>query len=279
MSDISTYTLTDACFTDYLTTIHNFMGITINRNRKAMLIGRMRKRVNELGVEGYEDYLNVIKSDSSEKQKFINLITTNETYFYRTPRIWNFIENTFLKDWHTNNSNQTVNIWSAASSSGEEAYTLGIICQHFKSMHSDFKYRIIGTDISSSVINIANTGVYKGRSIERFKKSRPDLFDKYMIGDNESGYRVISSIKSNISFNTHNLFEKYSENESFNLVLLRNVLIYFSKQDQEKSLINVMRCLDKDGFLIIGESESLNQLEINTKPVAPLVYQHQKLHS
>ncbi len=274
MNQIRDSKLSDECFVNYANAIQKITGISIRNNRKTMLVGRIRKRLNELEIDQYEEYLNIVTTDQKEKEKFINLITTNETYFYRTPRIWNFIESTFLKNCYLNNKDNTAKIWSAAASSGEEAYTLGIICQNFKSIHPKFKYEIIGTDISASIIKQAKQGIYKGRSIKQFKKLKPELFNSYMTGNDADGYQVAQNIRSNISFDIKNIFELQNLSESFDLILLRNVLIYFSKIDQIKAITNVMKHLTSNGYLIIGESESLSQLDVNVSPIEPLVYQN-----
>ena len=272
MNQLHDSKLSDECFANYANTIQEIMGISIRKNRKTMLVGRIRKRLNELEIDHYEEYLKIVITNKAEKENFINLITTNETYFYRTPRIWRFIERKFLNDCYFSKNDKTIRIWSAAASSGEEAYTLGIICQNFKNMHPDFEYEIIGTDISASIIKKAKKGIYKGRSIKQFRKLKPELFKSYMTGNDSDGYQVIPSIRNNISFDTENLFELRKLRQSFNLILLRNVLIYFSKIDQIKAITNVMKYLSHNGNLIIGESESLSNLDVNVRPIEPLVY-------
>lgn len=261
--------LSDSCFEEYIELVHKVTGITIAKNRKSMLVGRIRKQLTRLKLKSYEEYLQLVKEDHQEKEQFINAMTTNETYFYRTPRVWDFIINEFLTKW---DSKKKLKVWSAASSTGEEAHTLGIVFQDYKSNHFGFQYNILGTDISSEVVTRAQKGSYIGRSVERFRNTRPDLFQKYMNGDDENGHRVVSEIKSNLRFNTHNLFDRFKENEKFDLILLRNVLIYFNKEDQQRVLKNIHKHLSTDGYLIIGESESLSQLETNFESVSPLIY-------
>lgn len=264
-------TIDDKCFADYIDFVHKITGITIDKNRSSMLIGRIKKRVVELGMNDYESYLKHTKGNKEEELYFTNLITTNETYFYRTPRIWEFIENDFLPNYFKEHSKQ-INIWSAASSTGDEGHTLGIVCQHFKESNQGFSYKILGTDISSSVVARATEGVYIGRPVRRFRDTREDLFSNYMVGDDEVGYKVIPSIKNNIRFKVHNLFDSLKENQQFDLILLRNVLIYFTKEDQEKVIENMYHMLSPHGYLIIGESESLNRINSNFESVSPLIY-------
>ncbi len=162
-----------------------------------MLIDRIRKRVNTLELGSYEAYCEHLKSDRTENQSLINLITTNETYFYRTPRVWNFLENEFLPS-RLEMGAQNVSIWSAAASRGDEAHTIAIFCQAFRERHPNLSYRVLGTDISQEVVSSAQKGIYKGRSIQRFRATRNDLFSRYMAGQDEEGFRVTQEVKKNI---------------------------------------------------------------------------------
>lgn len=260
---------TESCFEDYLKLVHKLTGITISKNRKTMVSGRVRRRLAKLEISSYGDYLDYVKKNSDEEELFINAMTTNETYFYRTPRVWDFVTNDLLASWDNKNK---LNIWSAASSTGEEAHTLGIVCEDHKNSYPEFSYKVTGTDISTKVTKIAADGNYKGRAVERFRQIKPDLFKKYMKGDDENGYKVLPEIKSKIKFSNHNLFKTFSSGEKFDLILLRNVLIYFTKEDQEKVLANIHKCLKPEGYLIIGESESLSRINTDFNAVSPLVY-------
>lgn len=264
--------LSDKCFGDLLSLIHSLTGITIASNRKSMVQGRIRKRAMQLALNDYESYLELVKSDLNEKNIFIDLITTNETYFFRTPRIWDYIEKVFLPNWYKDHPKKIFMVWSAAASSGEEAHSLGILCQSFKEKHPGFSYQILGTDISQEMVQLCQKGLYCGKSIESFKKARPDMFMKYMIKAEDSFYQVNADIKSRLKFQTHNLFKSQIFADAFDLILLRNVLIYFTAQDQEVVLAKIAPRLSEAGVLIIGESESLSHIQHEFKHIEPLVY-------
>lgn len=260
--------ISEACLQDLVELIHKWTGITIGQNRKAMLYGRLKKRMIALGHKSFEAYLEYAKVTPEEKTPFIDLVTTNETYFFRTPRIWEHIEKSFIPEWFQKNPGKTLRILSGASSSGEEAHSLGILCQEFKETHPAFTYQIVGTDISTKMVARATEGKYSGRSIESFR-THP-RFSKFM---KESGehYQAISEIRSRLEFRHHNLFQKLSA-QPFDLILLRNVLIYFKGPDQEKVIANLSPLLSPDGLFIIGESESLTHIQTDFESVAPLIY-------
>ena len=264
--------LGEKCFTDYIQLIHELTGITIGKNRNSLVESRLRKRIVTLNLNSYESYFLRVKEDKTEQVKFVDLVTTNETYFYRTPRIWDYIENKFLPDWFKKNPNTIFTAWSAASSSGEEAHTLGIICEAFKEKNPTFVYQIIGTDISKEMVSLCQRGEYSGRSIDSFQKNRPELFSKFMIKSSGESYKVNAEIKSRLRFQQHNLFSPFFHPEKFHLVLVRNVLIYFNSADQERVISLIEPKMIDDGALIIGESESLTHINTNFKSIEPLVY-------
>jgi len=264
--------ISEACLQDLISLIHKWTGITIGQNRKAMLYGRLKKRMLALGYHNFESYLDYAKNTPAEKIPFVDLVTTNETYFFRTPRIWEYIEKTFIPTWFQKHPEKTMRILSAASSSGEEAHSLGILCQEFKETHPAFIFQILGTDISTKMVERASLGKYNGRSIESFR-SHP-RFAKYMKAQGEH-FQAISEIKSRLEFRHHNLFQKLTA-QPFDLILLRNVLIYFKGPDQEKVIANLAPLLNPEGVFIIGESESLTHIQSDFEPIAPLIYRPKK---
>lgn len=266
--------LSEKCFGDFVKLIHELTGINIAMNRTSMIEARLRKRLVALSLPSYEAYLKLVQENRDERNQFIDLVTTNETYFFRTPRIWEYIEKKFLPNWLAAHPKKVFTAWSAASSSGEEAHSLGIICQAYKEKNPSFLYQITGTDISNEMVGLCRQGLYSGKSIDSFRKSRTDLFEKYMQKTKYDKYQVIPEIKSRLRFQQHNLFLPYKAEDHFDLILIRNVLIYFQGQDQEKVLSLLAPRLSKDGVLVIGESESLSYIDTSFKLIEPLIYSH-----
>lgn len=262
----------DDCFESFLKLTHKLTGITIASSRKSMVQGRLRKRVATLSLANYEAYLALVNDSVAEQIVFIDLITTNETYFFRTPRIWKHINEVYIPSWIASNPNKVFSAWSAAASSGEEAHSLGIALQAFKEKHPAFQYQVLGTDISREMVQLCQTGLYKGRSIEAFQTTKAELFSKYMKTSDATHYMVVPEIKTRLKFHDHNLFKILNSKDRFDLILLRNVLIYFTPTDQEKVLNNILPKLSENGILVIGESESLTHIKTGFAQVEPLVY-------
>lgn len=263
--------LNDKELSDLISLVYKHTGISMSLSKKTLLQGRIRPRLKDLNLKQYSDYIVYLKNNDEEIQSFINLATTNETYFFRTTRVWQHLQEELLTKWYLENKGKKIKIWSAASSTGEEAYSIGICCENMRKRHADFDYEIIASDISTQVLEVAKKGLYKGRSIDFFKTNHPHLFEEFMNQEGES-YTARKEIKNKIIFQKHNLFELNKKMNGFDLVFLRNVLIYFSKEDQEKVLENLYRSMNSAGELIIGESESLSSLETSFKYYAPLFY-------
>lgn len=252
--------------------IHQKTGITVADNRKGLLETRLRGRIREIQEDSFTSYLSRVTSDTSELQELIDRVTTNETYCYRTPRIWDFFRDTFLPEFCDKRLPRPMRAWSAASSTGEEAHTIGIFCEELRQSASGFDYEVFGTDISSRVVRKAQEGRYVGKAIARLQREQPNLFERHMTGNKDEGFSVKPEIKSRLSFKLHNLIKPLGPTQKFDIVFLRNVLIYFSSEEQERILRNVARQMQPDAYLIIGESESLTRLDTDFQQVSPLIY-------
>lgn len=267
--------LSDLDFAEFVKFTHDLTGITIQPNRKSMLVSRLRNRLRATSTKNFKAYLKLLKTDSAEVDLYVDAVTTNKTLFFRTPRIWSYLIDDFIPAWIKAGHNRPLEVWSGASSTGEEIYTAGMVLEDFRKKHPGFDYRIVGTDVSERVVSIAEKGLYRGRVVDMFRTSSPDLFSRYMLGSEEGGYHVTTDIRSRIKFQRHNVFKPFQTRSKYDIALLRNVLIYFTHEDQERAVANVERSLRSDGVLIIGESESLSPLQTNYVCVSPLVYRHQ----
>lgn len=264
--------LNDGDFSELRAIIHKQTGITIADNRRSMLFSRLQRRLRETGEATFRGYIAKVSSDPGEMQELTNRITTNETYFYRTPRVWSYLRETVIPEFLESQARRPMKIWSAAASTGEEGHTLGVILEDVRRANPSFDYSVLGTDISSRVLEIAERGLYVGRPVNRFKREDPELFAKQMVGNDKDGYRVRPEVKRRIQFKLHNLLKPLASGGPFDVVFLRNVLIYFTDVDQEKILANIHRQMRPEGTLVIGESESLKSLKCDFGALEPLIY-------
>jgi len=255
--------------------VHRHTGIHMAERKWTLLQGRLRRRLQTLALSRYRDYLAVLETRPDEVGAFINLVTTNETSFFRTPRIWDHLWQQLLPEWFRQHRGATLQLWSAAASTGEEAYSMAMMCEEFREHHPAFKYQILATDIASQVLAVGKAGHYQGKSIDGLKRSKPAWLAKYFQAS-EEGYTVSPALRSHVVFREHHLHKRLDGAARFDITLLRNVLIYFDEQGQCGVLENVRRAMSPNSVLIIGESESLTRLNVGFDFEQPLIYRRQE---
>lgn len=238
--------------------VRQHTGIAMNSRKSVLLQGRLGPRLRALAIPSYEQYLALVRSGGPEVQAFIDMVTTNDTVFFRTPAVWDYLEHDFLPQWQAAHAGQCLRIWSAAAATGEEAYSLAMLCEQFAQRHKNFRYQILGTDISGAALDAARVGQYGGRSVERFDASHPQLLARYF---RREGERIVAAaeLKLHVQFSCHNLLKKFDA-PAFDLVMLRNVLIYFDETNQRQVLEQVQRQMAPGARLVLGEQESITRL-------------------
>ncbi|MBF9042848.1 methyltransferase domain-containing protein [Rhodobacterales bacterium HKCCE4037] len=265
-------TMSDGDFAKLRALAYDQTGITIGSTRKSMMVSRLRPRMRALGLPDYRSYITRITQDPGERKEFTDRVTTNETYFYRTPRVWSYFNEVLVPAFIEGSPGRAMRVWSAASSTGEEAYTAGVFLEDHRIGTTTFDYTILGTDISSRVVTTATEGLYKGRPVARFKAQHAELFTRHMVGSDEEGWSVSKKIKARTRFQEHNLLKPLANTAQFDAIFLRNVLIYFTSEDQEKILRHARSLLHPNGILFIGESESLKHIDTDFEQVEPIIY-------
>lgn len=247
--------------------LRQLTGISLRAGKKELVESRLRRKLRELGLSDVKDYLKRVEANSRERQAFINLLTTNESRFFRTERVWQYLEKTFLPAWAEQHAGKRLQIWSGAASSGQEAYSLAMLCQEFGAKwaisnprQKPFEYRIWASDIDTAILATAQEGWYEAAQWESLRRDRPFWFDRYAKAL-RGGYAVVESLKSRVEFSQHNLLRGWAASAQFDLVMLRNVLIYFEEAEQLTVLRHVVDALRPGGTLVLGESESLGQIE------------------
>jgi chemotaxis protein methyltransferase CheR len=210
-----------------------------------------------LGRPGYEDETTVA----------IDLLTTNETYFFREPKHFDFLRNVVFPQYQRQ---RQIRIWSAASSSGEEAYTIAMtLAEYFQG--SDWE--VIGTDISTRMLEKAQRGLYPMVAADKIPRT---LLKKYCLKGREEFdefFLMDSTIRQRVHFSIANLIEPLPELGLFEIIFLRNVMIYFDKDTKKRLVEKITTKLRTGGYFIVSHSESLNGLDSPLKLIAPSIYQ------
>lgn len=262
--------LSDPEFTRFQRFIFDAAGITLSATKKPLVSGRLAKRVAQHGCESYGEYLDLVtdrKQPSTETQVAIDLLTTNETYFFREEKHFDLLRKTALA---ARASRQPFRVWSAACSSGEEVYSMAMVIDD--SLGPGAAWEVLGTDISTRVLARARTGHYV---VERTKLIPDAYLRKYCLrgtGTQQGTLLVERSLRERVRFAQVNLNDKLPELGQFDVVFLRNVMIYFSTDTKRAVVARVLGPLKKDGLFCIGHSESLNDLGAPVQALAPSIY-------
>ncbi len=200
----------------------------------------------------------------TEMVHFLEAVTTNESYFWRTTNNYDLLKETLLPDLLTRFKGAELKFWSAGCSTGEEPYNLAIELTEAMKNHGVFRFRIFASDISARVVDFAKAGRYSGRKIEKIP---PVILNRYFaqVPDNSEEYEVRKDIKEKINFRKENLFK--SELTGLHMIFCRNVMIYFSREDQERLVNHFFKQLIPGGFLIVGHSESLHMMNTGFRSV------------
>jgi chemotaxis protein methyltransferase CheR len=243
--------------------IYDNCGIYFQDNKKYLLESRLQKRITFLGLESFDKYLDYLKfnAKSVEEKKYLyEAITINETFFFRNQPQLDAMSQMILPEVISAKIKQGKNkirIWSAASSSGEEAYSIGItIVELLRFKFPNVEFEIVGTDINYAVIETAQKALYKEYSV----RNTSALYVKKYFKNNNNTYELDSSIKNMVTFKLLNLFDDISMKAmtNFDLVFCANVLIYFDAASKIKVVNHLYNALNKGGYLFIGYSETLH---------------------
>jgi len=260
--------------------IHANLGIKMPPQKKSMLEARLRKRLRALGMSSFEEYREYFFSDDGMAKEIVSLcdvVTTNKTDFFREAAHFDFLTRSALPDMQQRgliSSERPLKLWSAGCSSGEEPYTLSMVLSEYAAGNSGFSFSILGTDLSSRVLERAVNGIY---TMERIVPVSDSLRRKYLLRSRnreEQLVRVIPELRARARFMRLNFMDDdYGLDESFQAIFCRNVIIYFDRPTQARIVGNICRHLVPDGYIFMGHSETLNGMGLPLKQVAPSVYQ------
>ncbi len=250
-------------FNNWRKYIYDSCGIYFQDNKKYLLESRLLKRIKFLGLENYEEYFDFVRFNTkglTEKKYLYEAITINETFFFRNQPQLDAMVATIIPDLIKQKSNggkTKIKIWSAASSSGEEAYSIAmVISDLIKPKYPNVEFEIVGTDINFAVVETAKRGVYREYSI----RNSPAYYLKKYFKFNNGEYEIDDSIKKMATFKIMNLFDDAGMKTMLNydIIFCANVLIYFDPASKIKVVSNLYNALNRNGYLFIGYAETLH---------------------
>ncbi|MFA9399394.1 MAG: protein-glutamate O-methyltransferase CheR [Clostridiaceae bacterium] len=242
--------------------------------KKLLIQGRLQKILTQRNFNSFSEYYNYLIKDKTGKAagELLNKVTTNYTFFMREPQHFEFFKNTVLPYLiKSDKVNNNMRIWSAGCSSGEEAYTLAMIISDYLGMNKvSWDTKILATDISADVLNIATQGIYDNEKIQNISNSWKRLYFKKYNKDRSS---IMDSIKKEVIFRRFNLMnEAFPFKKKFHVIFCRNVMIYFDNKTKEKLINKFYDWTEPGGYLFIGHSESISFSNNKYKYIMPSVY-------
>jgi chemotaxis protein methyltransferase CheR len=244
-------------------------GIALNDGKYALVMGRLDKRLRSRGLINYGEYFSLLGRPGYEDETTIaiDLLTTNETYFFREPKHFEFLQKVVFPQY---SRLPGIRIWSAASSSGEEAYTIAMtLAEYF----SGDNWEVLGTDICTRVVEKAKRGLYPMSAADKIPLP---MLKKYCLkgrDEYEDFFLADNTLRKKVFFSVANLIEPLPEIGLFEVIFLRNVMIYFDMETKQKLVQRLYEKLRPGGYFIISHSETLNSINTPLKLVGPSIYQ------
>ncbi|MEY8516063.1 protein-glutamate O-methyltransferase CheR [Lachnospiraceae bacterium 29-84] len=242
--------------------------------KQILVSGRLENYILRNGFGGYDEYMEKVEKSPTgeEARNLINVLTTNHTYFMREFEHFEFMKKTILPKLKVSEaSKKDLRIWSAASSTGEEAYTIAMVLKDFFGIdHHQWDTKVLATDISTKVLMHAQRGKYLEEQIEPLPEQwRKKYFKKL----NALEYQVKPELKNEVIFRQFNLMNTFPFRKPFHVVFLRNVMIYFDDKTKLNLLNKIYDHLAPGGYLFVGTTESVSRNGTKFKYVEPSIYQ------
>ncbi|MGE5717764.1 MAG: CheR family methyltransferase [Acidobacteriota bacterium] len=250
-------------------------GIRLADVKKALLTGRLSRRLRELGVTSFGEYLRRVEADESERVRMLDLITTNETRFFRESRQFELLDSEVLPRWAAEAAEgkrpRRLRAWSAGCSTGEEPYSLAmLLLSHFP---GEWDLEILATDLSTRALERARAAVWP---LSKSKEIPPGFLKGYMLrgtGPEDGKMKAGPEVRALVRFERLNLNDAtYKVRGPFDLILCRNVLIYFDAEGKRRVIERLLSHLGPAGYFFVGHAESLNGITDRVRAVTPSVY-------
>jgi chemotaxis protein methyltransferase CheR len=258
--------LSPAAFKRIQEWLYRTAGILLSAQKETLVVSRLWRRLEVLGVADFDAYLAHVfaPGGEAERAEMLDRLTTNETYFFREPGHFALLKNRILPSLQ----DRPVRVWCAAASTGEEPYSLAMVLDD----QLGPQWQLTASDICRRALNQARSGLYR---MERLDLLPGDYLKRYCrrgTASYEGMLMIDPELRARVSFVQHNLLDAWSGAAEFDVIFLRNVLIYFDQPTRQRVLDNLCAALCPGGWLIIGHCESLSGLDLPLQQQSPSVY-------
>jgi chemotaxis protein methyltransferase CheR len=270
--------LPDRVFRGYQQLVYREAGIHLSLTKKALLVGRLSRRLRELGGTSFSDYLRRAEEEPEERVRLLDALCTHETRFFREPRHFEFLEHEVLPRWRaqggTGLGGRRVRVWSAGCSTGEEAFSLAMVLRFHLPAEEGWDIDILATDLSTRILERARETLWP---VEKAREIPQHYLKAFMLrgtGSQEGRMKAGPELRSLVRFQRVNLNEeRYPVPGRFDLLFCRNVFIYFDAASKARALERLLgQHLAPQGYFFVGHAESLNSLTHRIQVIQPTIY-------
>lgn len=244
-------------------------GITLGAEKRSLVVGRLSKRLNPSGCDDFRSYVALVTGghDPDETQRAIDLLTTNETHFFREPTHFDALRE-FVAQRPA--SAEPLRVWSAACSSGEEPYTIAMVLADVLGI--DAPWEVLASDLSTRILDHARTASYGPDRIAEIPNEYLKRYCLKGIGSQAGRLMIDKPLRQHVSFRQINLNQPLPDIGKFDVIFLRNVMIYFNPDTKRQVVARISECLASDGWFIVGHSESLQGYHDGLRSQRPTIY-------
>lgn len=260
--------LNDQEFKQFSDLIYRVAGISMSAAKKPLITSRLAKRLKHHQLASYGDYFSFITSaqGKDELQEAVDSLTTNETHFFREPKHFDFLRQRLIP---ARRIGRGLRIWSAACSSGEEPYSIAMVLDELLGKEP---WEVVASDISTRVLDKARSGLFPMQRLPEIPKPYLTRYCLKGVDEHEGSLLIEKPLRDRVRFIAHNLTQPAPSLEPFDVIFLRNVMIYFDQETKRQVVSRLLPLLRPGGYFFVGHSESLNGVTDELRSVVPAVY-------
>ncbi len=266
------YSISDREFKYISGELYKYAKINLTLKKRSLVISRLSKRIRKLNLSGFEEYVDYLKNDDPDRIEFyrmVDALSTNYSLFFRESYHFDYMVESILPAYE----HKSMNIWSAASSTGQEIYSILItLLEYEKQTGRHLSYRLLASDISTDVLKYAARGIYPKKDTDKID---PKMLSEYFLKGRDTKTNLVKVKKDlirKITFFRLNLSDKTYQLPKMDIIFLRNVIIYFDRQTKTELIERLYDYLNPGGHLFLGHSESLAGISDKFYPVGKTIY-------
>ncbi|WP_444994874.1 CheR family methyltransferase [Aliikangiella sp. IMCC44359] len=250
--------------------INKKSGIHLSDHKSDMVYSRLARRIRQVGLRDFDSYLELVENDNEESINFTNALTTNLTHFFREKHHFEYLANVYYKELFAKKKKR-IRVWSAGCSTGEEPYTLAMVWNMLPNKPAGVDFKILATDLDTKVLDACRRGIYVEEKLEPIDEKYKKWF-KQTKNCKSREWEINPKLRELIFFKHLNLMNEWPMKGPLDLIICRNVLIYFDKETQQNLVKRFSNLLSDDGCLILGHSENLSANKIIFNAIGKTIF-------